>query len=67
VPGAFATVARGINGAGQIVGSYVDATGRHAFVATPTTVIPEPGTLALVAAGVGLLGGMSVRFGSRGA
>ena len=36
VPGAFATAAVGINSRGQIVGFYVDSTGEHGFLATPT-------------------------------
>lgn len=32
------TFAYGINNAGQIVGSYVDATGQHGFLATPVDV-----------------------------
>jgi probable HAF family extracellular repeat protein len=43
------TEASGINNAGEIVGTYVDAGGRqHGFLATPT---PEPSTLLLLSAG----------------
>ncbi len=56
----------GINDAGQIVGIYEDGTGVGSFIATPT-VVPEPGALALVAGGVGLLGSIAVRRGTRGA
>ena len=52
VPGAYRTEASGINDAGQIVGTYYDETGQHAFVTSTAT--PEPGTLALFA--IGLIG-----------
>ena len=35
VPGAYQTVAYGIDASGQIVGVYVDAGGGHGFLATP--------------------------------
>jgi probable HAF family extracellular repeat protein len=34
-PGATGTGAGGINNDGDIVGGYTDATGNHAFLATP--------------------------------
>ena len=40
VPGSIWTYARGINDAGQIVGSYFDARGTHGFLAT--SVVAEP-------------------------
>jgi hypothetical protein len=54
----------GIDTNGDIVGSFQDATGTHAFEATPvsdvvTTTTPEPGALALL--GTGLLGLMFAR------
>ena len=39
-PGAVATVATGINAAGQIVGYYASGTGFHGFVATPHKAAP---------------------------
>jgi len=36
VPGAFATAAKDLNDNGQIVGTFMDCTGAHGFVATPT-------------------------------
>jgi hypothetical protein len=50
IPGAFNyTSANGINDSSQIVGLFVDATGDHGFLATPT-VVPEPSSLPLLAA-----------------
>jgi hypothetical protein len=44
-----------INAAAQIVGAHTDAAFvSRAFVATPT-VSPEPGTVALLAVGLGAL------------
>ncbi|HLJ94507.1 MAG TPA: PEP-CTERM sorting domain-containing protein [Gemmataceae bacterium] len=61
VPGALRTDAYGINNAGQIVGYYVDASGGHAFIATPT---PEPSTIVLLALGtLGLIGYRWARYG----
>ncbi|GJG89550.1 hypothetical protein tb265_47310 [Gemmatimonadetes bacterium T265] len=57
VPGAVNTSTSGINAAAQIVGEYNDAAGVHGFLATPAAAtVPEPGALALVAAGLGVLG-----------
>jgi probable HAF family extracellular repeat protein len=54
VPGATITLARGINDAGQIVGSFSDSTGTHGFLATPTAApVPEPSTLTLLSIGIG--------------
>ncbi len=50
VPGATDTIAFGINDAGQIVGFFSDATGRHGFLATAP--VPEPGMLGLVTLGL---------------
>jgi uncharacterized membrane protein len=53
VPGAYYTDVYGINDAGQIVGSYGDATGDYGFVATPNaTTVPEPGSLVMLGAGL---------------
>ncbi len=58
VPGARATFLRGINAAGEIIGTYANNIGGPAFgfVAAPTAVIPEPGPLALVAVGLSAIG-----------
>ena len=62
VPGARSTEASGINAAGQIVGTYFDRTGNHGFLATPTAaVVPEPASVALVAAGLGVVGAVARR------
>src|SRR5438046_2675781 len=47
IPGAAFTSAFGINDAGQIVGSFLDATGEHAFLDTAGTFlqINFPGVL----------------------
>jgi uncharacterized membrane protein len=67
-PGTTSTFVSGINAAGQIVGSYANERGRPSgFLATPATVIPEPGPLALLAAGVGVLGGVARRRRARSA
>jgi probable HAF family extracellular repeat protein len=52
VPGARSTSADGMNDAGQIVGAYVDGATSRGFLATPLAV-PEAGTLALLASGLG--------------
>jgi probable HAF family extracellular repeat protein len=56
----------GINDAGQIAGSGTIGGERHAFLLTPVTVaeVPEPGTLALMGAGVIGLGLFRRRKGS---
>jgi hypothetical protein len=55
VPGATYTTAFAMNSQGLIVGQYCDANENcHGFLATPA--VPEPGTLALWAAGVGVVG-----------
>jgi hypothetical protein len=46
------TTINGINNAGQLVGFYSDGTNVNGFLATPT---PEPGSIALISAGFGLL------------
>jgi probable HAF family extracellular repeat protein len=56
VPGATQTFAYGINAAGQIVGEYTDVAGRRRAFLAATTVVPEPASLALVAAGAGVVG-----------
>ena len=54
VPGATEAEAYDINATRQIVGYYTDATGAHAFLATPSSLTaPEPGPLAVVVAGLG--------------
>jgi probable HAF family extracellular repeat protein len=59
IPGPFSTDAWGINHSGQIVGGYQDSHGRrHGFLATPS-VVPEPGTLPLLAACLIGLGAMA--------
>jgi len=53
VPGATFTAATEINNRGEIVGQFCDASDVcHGFLATP---VPEPGSLALLAAGLWLL------------
>jgi len=55
VPGAASTLAFDINDQGLIVGQYCEAGGTcHGFLATPA--VPEPGTLALWAAGIAVVG-----------
>jgi probable HAF family extracellular repeat protein len=62
VPGARATLAFGIDDEGRIVGAYDPPGGlRRAFVATPTTAIPEPATLALTAFGTAVVAGVAGR------
>lgn len=58
VPTASNTFATGINNAGEVVGYYNDITGDHGFIATP---VPEPGSLALVAAGGAVMAGIARR------
>jgi probable HAF family extracellular repeat protein len=53
VPGANLTDLYGINGQGEIVGSYEDAKGVfHAFTAS---AVPEPGSVLLLAGGLGIV------------
>jgi hypothetical protein len=54
VPGALATYASGINGAGHVVGSYSDALGTHGFlmVGTAITTIDAPGAASTFATGI---------------
>jgi len=54
VPGAYATVAYGINGTGQIVGMFSDATGSHGFLkdGNAFTRIDVPGASGTVAYGI---------------
>jgi probable HAF family extracellular repeat protein len=47
VPGSESTSALDINTQGQIVGHFTDATGTHAFLATPS-LVPEPSTCLLL-------------------
>jgi len=55
VPGATYTTAFDINDQGLIVGQYCDANSNcHGFLATPA--VPEPGSLALLLAGIGVVG-----------
>ena len=63
VPGSTGTSGFGINDTGQVVGWYQDAAGFHGYLTTFAAVsaVPEPGTLALLAAGVGVLGGVGWR------
>jgi len=52
-PGARETVARHINDTGLIVGHFADEMNvSHGFLATSTTTVPEPTTLALFGVGV---------------
>jgi len=52
-PGAIATAAVGLNDLGQIVGIYEDSHDvMHGFVADPTTAVPVPGGLSLLATGL---------------
>ena len=53
VPGAIYTEAQGLNDRDQVTGLYTDATGIHAFIASPT---PEPTTWAMMLIGFGMLG-----------
>jgi uncharacterized membrane protein len=54
VPGAASTAASGVNDAGQIVGSYADASGSHGFVwdGTTYTALDFPGATATAAGGI---------------
>jgi probable HAF family extracellular repeat protein len=58
VPGAGFTQAFGINNAGQIVGVFGDATGRHGFLKTGTTYTPidVPGASGTEAFGINDMG-----------
>jgi probable HAF family extracellular repeat protein len=51
VPGSDSTSAFDINTRGHIVGEFIDATGTHAFLATPSA-IPEPSTWLLLGSGI---------------
>ena len=63
VPSAAFTIATDIDGLGHIVGEYCGAHGDcHGFLATPS--VPEPGRLALVLAGLGVVG-LRARRGGR--
>jgi probable HAF family extracellular repeat protein len=53
VPGSNSTDLYGINAQGEIVGTYLDARGVfHAFTAT---AVPEPGSVTLLAGGLGIM------------
>jgi uncharacterized membrane protein len=58
VPGAVRTVAFGINGAGQIVGTFADNTGNHGFLDTggSFTQIDVPGATLTEASGINSAG-----------
>jgi hypothetical protein len=57
----------GINDCGQIVGSFLDATGMgHGFLATPAPVPEPPSSLTLAAGLVGLFAMVWCRKRARG-
>lgn len=58
VPGATSTYAWGVNGTGQIVGAYVDATGTHGFLdnAGSFTTLDVPGARGTSAYGINATG-----------
>ena len=58
IPGTTMTELFAINNAGQVVGYERDLNGvSHAFVATASTAVPEPATLAIAGSGlIGLIG-----------
>ena len=72
VPGAIGTVADGINGAGQIVGSFSNSTGEHGFLDTggSFTQLDAPGATDTVAAGINgagqIVGGFDDSTGQHG-
>jgi probable HAF family extracellular repeat protein len=64
-PGAALTAAQGINPAGDIVGTYKDATGRqHGFLLSngQFTSVDVPGAVATVATGISPMGAIVGRF-----
>lgn len=61
IHGIDGTVAMGINDHDQIVGYYSSGGIEHGFIADPIAGIPEPPTLAMFAAGLGLLGFAALR------
>jgi probable HAF family extracellular repeat protein len=64
VPGALATRAYGINAAGEIVGSYTDATGTYGYLWTDgnVTKIQFPGTIFTEAWGINPQGDIVGRY-----
>lgn len=55
IPNATFTQAFAINDTGDIAGSFGDATGKHGFLLTPMTIVPEPSGVVLFTSGTLLL------------
>ncbi len=68
VPGSTSTTARGINNLGQIVGSFVDGSGTHAFLFNngKFSTIDVPGSRGAVATGINNSGQIVGGYGPGG-
>ena len=68
VPGSTSTTARGINNLGQIVGSFVDSSGTHAFLFNNGrfSTIDVPGSTWTIATGINNIGQIIGGYGPGG-
>ena len=66
IPGATSTIARGINGVGRIVGSFVDNNGTHGFLYNNGTLstIDFPGSTWTIATGINNVGQIVGGYGT---